>query len=60
MDAAVAAHLMGREQVRRLPVIENGKLCGIVSLGDLANREQTSLDAGDALSEISNNLSVRD
>ena len=60
MDAAVAAHLMGREQIRRLPVIENGKLCGMVSLGDLANREQTSLDAGDALSDISSNLSVRD
>lgn len=26
MDVAVAAYLMGREQVRRLPVIENGKL----------------------------------
>ena len=60
MDAAVAAHLMGREQIRRLPIIENGKLCGMVSLGDLANREQTSLDAGDALADISSNLSVRD
>ena len=60
MDVAVAAHLMGREQIRRLPVIENGKLCGMVSLGDMANREQTSLDAGDALAEISNNLSERD
>ena len=45
MDAGVAAHLMGREQVRRLPVVENGKLCGMVSLGDLALKEQTVLDA---------------
>ena len=60
MDAAVAAHLMGREQVRRLPVVENGKLCGMVSLGDLANREQTSIEAGDALADISSNLSVKD
>jgi len=60
MDAAVAAHLMGRQQIRRLPVIENGKLCGMVSLGDLANREESAIDAGDALSEISSNLSVRD
>ena len=60
MDVAVAAHLMGREQIRRLVVIENGKLCGMVSLGDLANREQTSLEAGDALTDISSNLSVRD
>ena len=60
MDAGVAAHLMGRQQVRRLPVLENGKLCGIVSLGDLANREETVYDAVDALSVISNNVSVRD
>ena len=59
MDTAAAAGLMGREQVRRLPVLENGKLCGMVSLGDLALEEQTSYDAGDALTEISNNLSRR-
>ena len=60
MDAAAAASLMGREQVRRLPVMENGKLCGMVSLGDLAVREETGYDAGDALAEISSNLSSRD
>ena len=60
MDAAVAASLMGREQVRRLPVMENGKLCGMVSLGDLARKEETSIEAGDALTDISNNLSARD
>ena len=60
MDAADAAQLMGREQIRRLPVVENGKLCGMVSLGDLANRQQSAANAGDALTEISSNLSVRD
>lgn len=60
MDTALAAGLMGREQVRRLPVMENGKLCGMVSLGDLALKEETSIDAGDALSEISSHLSSRD
>lgn len=60
MDAGTAAHLMGREQVRRLPVVEDGRLCGMVSLGDLANRVETAYDAGDALADISNNLSVRD
>ena len=59
MSAAVAAGLMGREQVRRLPVVENGKLCGMVSLGDLALAEETSTDAGDALTEISSHLSSR-
>lgn len=59
MDTALAAGLMGREQVRRLPVVENGKLCGMVSLGDLAIKEETSMDAGDALTEISSHLSSR-
>ena len=60
MDAAMAAHLMGRRQIRRLPVVENGKLCGVVSLGDLAAREESAYDANDALSEISSNVSVRE
>lgn len=59
MDAIMAASLMGREQIRRLPVLENGKLCGMVSLGDLALKEESSMDAGDALSEISSHLSSR-
>ena len=60
MDTALAASLMGREQIRRLPVMENGKLCGMVSLGDLALQNETAYDAGDALAEISSNLSSRD
>jgi CBS domain-containing protein len=59
MEIGAAAHLMGREQVRRLPVVENGRLCGMVSLGDLASREESSMDAGDALSDISTNVSKR-
>ena len=59
MDTAVAAHLMGRQQVRRLPVVENGRLCGMVSLGDLAVREDLNPDAGDALGDISANISHR-
>lgn len=59
MEAAQAALIMGREQVRRLPVMENGKLCGMVSLGDLAQKEESSMEAGDALTEISSSLSSR-
>ena len=59
MDTAQAAELMGREQIRRLPVVENGKLCGMVSLGDLAVCSQSSLDAADALTEISSGVSNR-
>ena len=59
MDTGVAAHLMGRQQIRRLPVVENGRLCGMVSLGDLAVREQSNPDAADALGDISTNISKR-
>ena len=59
MEASVAAGLMGRKQIRRLPVVENGKLCGMVSLGDLAAREDTVYDAGDALMDISSAVSPR-
>ena len=59
MDAAAAAQLMGRQQIRRLPVLENERLCGMVSLADLASREDSAYDAADALAEISSNISVR-
>lgn len=59
MDTGAAAHLMGKQQVRRLPVVENGELCGLLSLGDLANREESAYDASDALSEITSNISSR-
>ncbi len=59
MDTSLAAGLMGREQIRRLPVLENGRLCGMVSLGDLAVQEESSMDAADALSEISSGISSR-
>ena len=56
MEAGTAAHLMGSQQIRRLPVVENGKLCGLLSLGDLATREESAYDAADALSEITSNI----
>ncbi len=59
MEVSLAASLMGREQIRRLPVVENQRLCGMVSLGDLAVKEESCIDAGDALTEISSGLSRR-
>lgn len=60
LDTAAAARLMGRQQIRRLPVVDEGRLCGMVSLGDLAAREETTYDAADALTDISSNVSVRE
>lgn len=53
MDAHEAASLMARRQIRRLPVVENGKLCGIVALGDMATVNIHVNEAGQALSDIS-------
>lgn len=57
METGVAAHLMGRLQVRRLPVIENGHIAGMLSLGDLSKAEESIMDAADALTDICANVS---
>lgn len=57
MEASMAASLMARQQVRRLPVVENGRLCGMLSLADLAQEPDSAPDATDALAEISGNVS---
>ena len=53
MDVQQAAQLMAEQQIRRLPVVENGKVVGMVSLGDLAVEEMSDAAAGEALSNIS-------
>ena len=59
MEAADAAAIMGNKQIRRLPVMENGRLCGMVSLGDLAVKEESNQQASEALTRISSHLSSR-
>lgn len=48
-----AARIMAQNQIRRLPVVENNKIVGILSIGDLAIRDIYINEAGDALSNIS-------
>ncbi|PGS55289.1 CBS domain-containing protein [Bacillus sp. AFS041924] len=50
-----ASSLMAQHQIRRLPVVENGNLIGMLSLGDLAVQDQSDESAGEALSQISQN-----
>ena len=59
MDVGAAASLMARRQVRRLPVVQAGRLCGMVSIGDLSRCEESAPDAVDALAEISGNVAER-
>ncbi len=35
-----ASKIMGEQQIRRIPVTENGKLVGILTLGDMAKNKQ--------------------
>jgi CBS domain-containing protein len=55
MDVHDAADLMAKHQIRRLPVVDNQQVVGIVSLGDLAVRDIYENEAGSALSDISQN-----
>ena len=48
-DVDEAARLMREHAVRRLPVIEDGQVAGMVSVGDLALRD----DPASALAELS-------
>ena len=54
-----AAALMGKAQVRRLPVCENGTLVGMLSLGDLACSGACNMEASAALTEISSGVQHR-
>lgn len=52
-DVADVAHRMSEQQVRRLPVLDSeDRLCGIVSLGDLA-RETRTQESQEALEGVS-------
>lgn len=56
MSVDEAAKLMASNKIRRLPVVDNGKLVGVVAIADLAVREIFVNEAGKALSDISENV----
>jgi CBS domain-containing protein len=41
-DAVAALRLMHEHAIRRLPVVEDGQAVGVVSIGDLTGRDDTS------------------
>lgn len=55
-DVHEAADLMAKQQIRRLPVLQQGKLVGMLALGDLATETIHINEAGDALSTISQGI----
>jgi CBS domain-containing protein len=59
MSTKDASDLMSQRQIRRLPVVENEKLVGIVSLGDLAVKDAHDHRTGDTLEHISEGVKER-
>jgi len=55
VEVSAAAYIMAERQIRRLPVLRDNKLVGMLSLGDLAKSPGCNTDASGALTEISDN-----
>jgi len=53
MDVHDAAIIMSEQQIRRLPIIQNDNLVGIVSLGDISVEPNLQDNAEEALKNIS-------
>ena len=53
MDVHEVAKIMSEKQIRRLPIVENDNLVGVVSLGDLSVKPTLQDNAGEALKDIS-------
>ena len=58
-DCREATRIMSARQVRRLPVVEEGRLVGMITLSDLARSRRFDMEAAQALCEISENVIVR-
>ncbi len=53
MNIQEAAKLMSEKQIRRLPIVDNNHLVGMIALGDIATNEMFDEEAEEALSNIS-------
>lgn len=53
MDVTEAGRLMSEKQIRRLPIVEDNKLVGIISLGDIAVEPDLQDKAQCVLSDVS-------
>ena len=51
-----AVRQMAHSQVRRLPVLENGVVVGMLSLGDFARHHRYAMECAEALSDISSSV----
>lgn len=52
-DVDQLSDIMSKNQIRRIPVVDNNTLVGIVALGDLAADRRFDFEASDTLTDIS-------
>ncbi len=55
-NVQAALDRMHAEQIRRLPVVQDGKLVGMLSLADVARNHSMDMEAARALSGITSNI----
>lgn len=60
MRLSEARDLMAEAKIRRLPVVKDGTVVGIVSLGDIALAEASKRSVGEALEQVSESASTSD
>jgi CBS domain-containing protein len=60
MSLSQVAEIMSQYQVRRVPVVEENRLVGIVSLGDLATHGKYDVEVARTLGEVSSPSKPRD
>jgi len=48
-----ALELMAQKQIRRLPVVDNGELVGMLSIGDIAVKQGDQVQSGRVLKDVS-------
>lgn len=53
MDVDSVTQMMSQKQIRRIPVVDNNMIVGMVALGDVATDNRFNMEASEALSEIS-------
>jgi hypothetical protein len=51
---------MAEQRIRRLPVVKDGELVGILSLGDVALADASKRAVGETLEEVSESPSTAD
>lgn len=59
-DVEQARRMMAAKQIRRLPVVEDGKLVGMISIGDLAVKTDEEEEIGGTLEDISSGVKATD